>query len=184
MTLGAHIAARTFASRGVGSVTIHGSGTKILQVANRTLRRSCDLVATMFSVRSLVLPRLEAMCSTKLLNTSRTASVIPNPTIGTSGISSLPPTSTTCVRDCALAAMIQRDLMRLECSGLGYMWDNLPRKYCWLRRAHEYTCFGIRGGYGCPLVYPNARLLGKRDVILDVALDITHVVIFLLWMSL
>jgi hypothetical protein len=38
--------------------------------------------------------------------------------------------------------------------------------------------------YGCPLVYPNARLLGKKDVILDVALDITHVVIFLLWMSL
>lgn len=38
MTLGAHTTARTFASRGVGSVTIHGSGTEILQVANRALR--------------------------------------------------------------------------------------------------------------------------------------------------
>lgn len=38
--------------------------------------------------------------------------------------------------------------------------------------------------YGCLLAYPNGRLLEKWDVILDVALDITHVVLVLFWMSL
>ena len=113
-------AARNCCSMGVGSISGHGSGTET-QVANRALRRRCDLVAARFSIPRLLLPTLAAMCSTKVLNTSSVASVTPNPTDSTCRTSPLPPTSATCVRDCAFVAMIQRTLMRLECSGLGYM---------------------------------------------------------------
>lgn len=101
-----HAMCRTCCGGGsAGSVCTQGASLS-WRVANLALRRGCGLFACMLGEGSLVVTIFVPMCCTKLLKTSRAASVTPTPIVRTCDTPSTSCKSVSCVMDCRCVAIL------------------------------------------------------------------------------